>query len=633
VSDFHAIGGVSATLHALLRDRMELPNNLADVPVTVATPVPDPLDPGVEAPRVNVFLYRVTENAFLKNQEIPGEGNVGAYGHPPLSLVLHYLLTAYGSKATGDDHTFDERLAHFLLGSAMRVLHDYPVITEDLKTVRPTSGVPILDGSLLGEFERVKLCLDPITLEDVSKVWTALSVRYRLSAAYTVSVVQIESQQPRRFPRPVGEPPSAGPRIYVFPVRAPRIDELRVHRPADPPGTEHPLAYARVGDTLIVQGGGFSGSPIVAVVRDIRVPVAPASEQRIEFTVPDDTLPDGSAIPPERQLRAGAQLVEIVIGIGALPQTGFHSNQAVFMLVPRVDAVAQHARPDGRALSITGARLVDPGLTGETIIGQTVTPKTLYLAAAPQAIDLLVPDALPGWPAQCLLSGPTPTLPAGSPAVQVTIGGVGPLTASFSPPADLAGAARLLEAAIQAAFAGQAIFSHSRVTTVDGQLLVVPGGLLANVVFSTGAAGPAADQLQLTAAQGASNIQAYLSGEFAPFPQVTAASPQLQVQIGAVTHVVTLSARPATVSDAAQKLQAAIQAAAGPGEVGFSKARVAPLGSQLIVVPGAAGTVAFSTVPGGDATTVTELGLTGTYAVRVRVNAAEDIDNVAVSLP
>ena len=103
MSDYQAVGGVSATLQALLRDRMEMPlarfPSVTSVPVTVGTP-PAPegsIPPSPEAPRVNLFLYRVSENPFLKNQEIPGHGSRGAYGHPPLSLELHYLLTTYGT--------------------------------------------------------------------------------------------------------------------------------------------------------------------------------------------------------------------------------------------------------------------------------------------------------------------------------------------------------------------------------------------------------------------------------------------------------------------------------------------------------------------------------------------------------
>src|SRR5215211_6678861 len=164
MSDVNAIMGVSATLQALLRDRVQAPPAVADVPVTISTPLPEVqgAEPAAEDTRLNLFLYRVTENAFLKNQEIPGHGQNGAYGNPPLSLDLHYLLTAYG--ATVDGAFLNETRAQFVLGSAMRVLHDHPIITEAAVTVRQPAGLQILHPSLRGEFERVKLTLDPIAL-------------------------------------------------------------------------------------------------------------------------------------------------------------------------------------------------------------------------------------------------------------------------------------------------------------------------------------------------------------------------------------------------------------------------------------------------------------------------------------
>src|SRR5205807_1230934 len=160
------IGGVSASIQALLRDRMELPQGMtrADLQVTVSIPQAEDVE-SPETPRVNLFLYRVSENGALKNQMIPGQGHPSEYGHPPLSLILHYLVTAYG--ATDDNGVVNETRAHFLLGSAMRVLHDHPVITNKLVTVQAPAGQTILHQSLRGEFEQVKLCLDPIGLEEL----------------------------------------------------------------------------------------------------------------------------------------------------------------------------------------------------------------------------------------------------------------------------------------------------------------------------------------------------------------------------------------------------------------------------------------------------------------------------------
>src|SRR5262249_28115468 len=143
-------------------------------------------NPHKDEPRVNLFLYRVTENGFLQNQEIPGRGSSGGYGHPPLSVNLHYLVTAYRSVPApgGGAVMFDDTNAHFLLGSAMRVLHDVPVVTDGITTVRAPSGLVVLHESLREEFEQVKVTLEPLTLEDVTKVWTALALRFRPSGPY-----------------------------------------------------------------------------------------------------------------------------------------------------------------------------------------------------------------------------------------------------------------------------------------------------------------------------------------------------------------------------------------------------------------------------------------------------------------
>jgi hypothetical protein len=274
MSDFRAIGGVSATLQGLLVDRMEFPDGLAAVPVTIGPPPysSQDTDPRKEDPRVNLFLYRVTENGYLKNQEIPGRGNASGYGHPPLSLNLHYLVSAYGNTpvaAGGGAALFDDTPAHFLLGSAMRVFHDMAILTDELVSVRPPSGLLVLHESLRDGYERVRLGLEPLSLEDVTKVWTALALRYRLSAAYVVNVVQIESRRARTFPQPVGrpvsptlpplpaDPPSAGPWIYVIPIQTPTISELRVRRLGET--EERPFPYARIGDTLVLRGTSLTG--------------------------------------------------------------------------------------------------------------------------------------------------------------------------------------------------------------------------------------------------------------------------------------------------------------------------------------------------------------------------------------
>lgn len=339
MSDYSAINGVSLTLRKLLLDRMEfMPNNLA---ITISTPfVEANQNPGGGAPtpegdRINLFLYQVSENGFLKNQELLS--NRGSQGTPPLSLNLHYLLTAYGSNVQNGAH-IDESKAQQLLGSAMRVLHDYAIITESLVTTRLTPvGQTILDPALRGQYEKLKLCCDPISIEDLTKIWTALTVPYRLSVAYSVSVIQIESQRPRVFPQLVGEPPRGGPFITVLPLQTPLIEAVAVRPAGGAPDVEQSAPYLHIGDTLIITGQNFNGADLLVVLNRLEIPVRPQSGRRIEVVIPDDgylfqgvTYP----IPVDQRLQPGLLLVEVKVAPPGVPAAGVRSNQAAVMLTP-----------------------------------------------------------------------------------------------------------------------------------------------------------------------------------------------------------------------------------------------------------------------------------------------------------
>lgn len=624
MSDFHAIGGVSATLQTLLRDRMEVPPEIpgGQFEVTVSAPQGPPADPPPpEPPRVNLFLYRVTENAQLKNQEIPGHGHPAAFGRPPLSLDLHYLLTVYGT--ADDSGQMNETVSHFLLGSAMRALHDHPVIDEGLLTA---AGVPILHASLRNEFERVKVSIEPLSIEDLSKVWTAITLPYRISAAYLVSAVQIESRRPRSFPKPVGEPPAAGPRVFVVPLKAPRILEVRVRRPGDPPALERRVPFARIGDVLILRGAELGGGEVKVFLGEVDASagILDLRPDRLEVTVPDH--PD---------LQPGAVTVAVRVGTPELPQTGFHSNQAVFMLVPKNVLVTPHLGATPRRLQIDGERLFLDRKTGETLIGETAVARDSYLAAAPASILVPVPDTLPAWPVDCLVSGdlvPFPVL-LGTLDLSVTIGADGPHLATLPfTPASLEDAAVAVARGVRQALGGGEAFRGARVAALPGgsRLAVVPGGLRGAVTM---AAGPTADALELSAGAGGAAAQVFLSGRLVPFPGLTANPPRLEMTIGADTRQLALGAVPTSLAEAASLLETAIRAAGPPAS--FADARVGVLGEQLLIVPGvpAAAGVSFQPILAVDETTVVQLQLRASYAVRVRVNGAEDLDNRTVPLP
>lgn len=421
MSNFMAIGGVSATLQRLLKDRMELPPN-ETVQVTVSSPRSEQQNgQDVEQPRVNLFLYRVTENGALKNQDIIGQGHPAAYGNPPLSLDLHYLLTAYGTK--NELETFvNESLAHQMLGSAMRVLHDSPIITDAMETA---SNQPMLDESIRHQYEKVKITLDPLSLEDFSKIWTALSLPFRLSAAYTVNVVQIESRRQRRTSLPVKTR-----RLSVALLRRPQIAAL--YRTPDPGETIGDLR-ARILDLMTIEGSNFA-SPLTRVklgtVDPVMVMPNSVSNGQIELQVPNNL-----------RLQPGAQVAEVVTqrpseavqgglsdkGDLTLGQSIQNSNQTVFMLVPRITS----ATSGNGLLTVEGTRLYHEDLKSFVLIGDVaieVRPPPVGQNPPPWADPTPTSIQVPLAP----LTNAVPPLPPDSYRVRVRVNGAESMEENFT---------------------------------------------------------------------------------------------------------------------------------------------------------------------------------------------------------
>lgn len=646
MSDFHAIGGVSATLRTLLLDRMEFPDGIATVPVTIGPPPFSARDTDQhrEPPRVNLFLYRVTENGYLQNQEIPGRGSSAAYGHPPLSLNLHYLLTAYGNvDITQPDGSivFDDTNAHFLLGGAMRVLHDVPMVTERLTTTRPPSGTQVMHAALRGAFEQVKTTLEPLTLEDITKIWTALSQRYRLSAGYAVNVVQIESRRPPRIVRPVGQPVSStpplpgapvtpGPMVHVLTIQTPTIVELRVRHGS----VERPFPYAAIGDTLVLLGTNLAGPVTRVRIGGVVVPAVLAAGDRVEALIPDAVIPAGGAIPPELQLQPGVRAAAVIVSDPLIPQSAFQSNESAFMIVPSITpASLAYAAGPPRTLAFTGTRLIDQPLLGETVIGRTVVPRPSYISATPTAVTVPIPDELPTRGVHAIVGAALPDpvpLAGGLQALTITIGATSvPIAPSLVSPVPRADVAAILTRLIHDALPGNAKFVNTRVTLWKNRLVVVPGRLT-DPISITSPVGTLAADLGLTAPPPPGSTTALVSGALGMSPLLSSAKPRLQVTVGAQPPITIDVARSLSLDSLAADLQVKINAAAVAAE--YLNALVATTGSQLLVIPGAAGAVTFDAPP-GDTTTVVELQLHAFFAVRVRVNGAESIDAAVLELP
>ncbi len=158
---------------------------------SVTTRPPDKArENGESSNQINIFLYHTLPNSALRNQDIPSRVKPGETGKLPLALNLYYLITAYGQDN-------DDILGHRLLGAAMRVLHDAAILKPgDIKAA-------LSESNLHQQIERIRITPQSLSLDDVSKLWTTFQTQYRISAAYEVSVILIDSSLPVKAPLPV----------------------------------------------------------------------------------------------------------------------------------------------------------------------------------------------------------------------------------------------------------------------------------------------------------------------------------------------------------------------------------------------------------------------------------------------
>src|SRR5438067_5675917 len=178
---YAAIYEVTRSLRMLLHSQLTL---------RMSTAVVTLLPPGETLPEsvgVNLYLYRVLESPFTRNQPWRGDRVTPPTDQPALGIVLYYLLTPLGTRpdessaSLGDD-------AHTMLGAAMLTLHENPILNE--VHVPGFDADVVMPDFLLNSYEQIKIDLLPTSLDEVSKIWATINKPYRLSVAYEVSLLE-----------------------------------------------------------------------------------------------------------------------------------------------------------------------------------------------------------------------------------------------------------------------------------------------------------------------------------------------------------------------------------------------------------------------------------------------------------
>lgn len=250
-----AIAAVTATLRELIKRGVR--DFLPNPDENVTTKPLDQARTGSATPdRINIFLYQTVLNAAWRNMDLPRQVRPGETGQPPLALNLHYLITAYGQ---GDEET----KSHRWLGRAMSVLHDHPLLgAQEIRDALPD------DSELQTQIERVRITPQSLSLEDMSKLWTTFQTQYRISAAYQVEVVLIESTRAARAPLPVL---SRGQDDAGVNAQADLIPPFPTILAVQPP---KPQESALLDSVLAITGHHLDGANVSVEVQHPRLPNA-----------------------------------------------------------------------------------------------------------------------------------------------------------------------------------------------------------------------------------------------------------------------------------------------------------------------------------------------------------------------
>jgi hypothetical protein len=251
-----AIGMVSASLRNLLVGEMQI-----DPALDVTVLAPDEVASGR---RVNLFLYKLAEDSFLRNQDWTVKaGTPNQLVPTPLSLSLFYLLTPYAPNDPVDGNA----TAHRILGEAMRVFYENSLIPRIY-----------LESGLLDARERLRITSNALDPEELSRIWATFSQPFRMSVLYQVSVVQLDQLPGGRLP---------------MPKRVRQVGVPDIHAPLNPPTvSEMSPAAGAAGTVLAFTGTQLAGwRASVQLAGQVLASGQPLTGDTFTTTLPADLLP------------------------------------------------------------------------------------------------------------------------------------------------------------------------------------------------------------------------------------------------------------------------------------------------------------------------------------------------------
>jgi hypothetical protein len=419
-----AIGAVSAVICNLLDDGLVEAGGGAGGPVLISSIAPDLIDLADPAaqPRLNLFLYRVSPNQGWWNAELPSRGSDGQLiSSPPLSINLHYLLTAYGQT------NFQ---AEILLGYAMHLLHERPVLdratlqralTPDPlgASILPPGFAALSPADLANQAETITITLEPFDTEEIAKLWTAIQANYRPTAGYVVSAVLIQTKKPQRSALPVLHRGHVDPITgrdrgpVVSPSLDPPYPTLTSATP--PPGQ----SAVRLGEAVDFNGTHLAGTDLVVSFthRLLTIPLT------IDVGVSKNSSTTTTTLPADAAAEAAwlPGMYSVTVSLLAADDSEPRTTDAVMM-------------PLAPALTLPPASISRDAITGEISLTVQVSPQVEPAQDVWLFLGGIGAPAQPRATRTDTLSFLLPPVTAGAQWVRLRIDGVDSQLVNLTPP-------------------------------------------------------------------------------------------------------------------------------------------------------------------------------------------------------
>jgi hypothetical protein len=241
----------------------------------------------------------------------------------------------------------------------------------DIRAAIPTSSSPPPPPyDLFDQIERVRIIPQPLTGDDMSKLWMMLQAKYRPSAAYQVAVVLIESNRPSRTPLPVlrrGKDDRGVDAQSNLIAPYPTLTALTL------PSEQQPSA--QLGDLITLRGHHLDGDSVAArfthrhLLAPIDVPlpdvITTSAETELQVPIPND-------VAAQTVWAAGPLTVSLVITRTADTANPIRiTNELSFALAPRILTRNPTTAPSAAAftLAVTCSPQVLPAQRASLLFG------------------------------------------------------------------------------------------------------------------------------------------------------------------------------------------------------------------------------------------------------------------------